>query len=107
MKHFEIAPLGMAEEDLDRIGVELDEKMAVGSDFLLVYHSMDRRIALCVMSQVGRITNWLMLPCPRSDFVPLLQAWYAGEMAAQLRAQEQAAKPETLAMLDRVRHPFR
>jgi len=106
MKHFEIPPLGMADEDLEQIGVELDAKMAVGSDFLLVYHSIDRRIALCVMSQVGRITNWLMLPCPRNDFVPLLQAWYAGEMAAQLRVQEQAALPETLAMLDRVHNPF-
>ena len=106
MKHFAIPPLGMTQEDIERLDAQFDEKLAQQQDFLLAYYSEPRKTVLFAWTLGGQAQGWLMMPCASRDAMGVLQAWYAGEVASQLREQENGAAATTVAELDRIRKPF-
>ena len=108
MNHFEIPPLGMTPDDLQAVGLALDDLARNGQDCVMHYWSKERRVLLLVQHEAGQVFDWMLMPCAAVERVPGLLGWWLEQVAEDVREREETAKSTAGAEVDRVkdtRHP--
>lgn len=77
---FEITPPGLSDDDLKRVGAEIEAQARQKPDFVLNAHFARLRLLLVVHHVGGKVADWLLMPCSSRDEAAELLDWTPGQV---------------------------